>query len=259
MQVYLHDLFFKIMITKIVHISDTHGDPFHSKVVIPECDILIHSGDFSEWRGTIRDLTLFLTWFEKQPAKVKIFISGNHDCVMDKQWCNNRPDTISQILARQQYLDAMSMIEKYKVKYLCNNEYIYQGIKIWGSPYSPSFGNDWAFNADRGEKIMKQWSKIPSDVDILITHSPVYGIQDRIEDKYMREGENDNHKGCKDLLDVIKKRLTKLKLHCCGHIHDEVGVVLRRVSNTRRVLFSNGAVINNDAQQLITNPLIINL
>lgn len=244
---------------KIVHISDTHGPSFHAKLKIPECDLLIHSGDYSEWKGSLNDLALFLIWFEQQPAKVRIFIAGNHDLILDKKWINNRSDTIMRMLCDQQYQDAMKLIEKYDVKYLNNTEYVYEGVKFWGSPYSPTFGHDWAFNADPGTEIMKHWAKIPSDVNVLITHTPVYGFLDTVTDKYMREGETDYHKGDKDLLTVIQKRLFNLKLHCCGHIHDDVGVVIKHVSSTRRVMFSNGAVVTNDATQLITNPLVITI
>lgn len=244
---------------RIVHISDSHGERFHSKIIVPDCDVLIHSGDYSDWIGTEKELNLFLIWLEKQPAKVKIFIAGNHDCVMDRKWADKRGDVIASMLAKQHHMDAMKIVESYNVKYLNNSEYVYDGIKFWGSPYSPTFGRDWAFNADRGEKIMKHWSKIPSDVNILITHTPVYGFLDKISDKYMKEGETDNHKGCKDLLSVIQKRLTKLQLHCSGHIHDDIGLICRHVSNNRRVWFSNASVITNDAQQLIFKPIIIDL
>jgi|SRR6187399_319051 len=247
------------MSLRIVHISDTHGEKFHSKLVIPECDVLLHTGDFGEWKTNLLQLTEFLVWFEAQPAKVKIFIAGNHDVVMDKKWANSRGDSVAEMIANQQYRDATILIQNYDVVYLDNTEYVYQGVKFWGSPMSPTFGHDWAFNADKGIEIMKYWARIPSDTNVLITHTPVYGYLDTVTDKYMKEGETDYHKGCKDLLEVVKKRLTKLKLHCSGHIHDEYGVVYEHVSNTRRVLFSNGAVITNDAIQLVTNPLIITI
>ena len=244
---------------KIVHISDTHGVKFCEKLQIEKCDVLIHSGDFSEWRGSVQELVNFLIWFEAQPADVKIFVAGNHDCLMDKKWVNSRGDDIAKMLGRQQHEDCMQYLDKYKIKYLNNTEYVYQGIKFWGSPYSPTFGQDWAFNVDRGEDAKKIWAKIPTDVNVLITHTPVYGMLDDITEKYMREGETDYHKGCKDLLEVIQKRLFNLKLHCAGHIHDRVGIILGHVSNNRRVLFSNGAIISNDATQLVTKPLIITI
>lgn len=58
----------------IIHISDTHG--IH-KIEIPKCDVLIHSGDIGS-RTDIKELKLFLDWFSKQPAKIKLFTAGNH-------------------------------------------------------------------------------------------------------------------------------------------------------------------------------------
>lgn len=244
---------------KIVHISDTHGETFHKHVEVPPCDLLIHSGDFGPWKTTLAQLTEFLIWFEMQPAKKKIFIAGNHDVIMDRKWANWRGDSIARMLAVQQHEDALRLIKNYDVVYLQDSGFEYEGFHIWGSPYSPTFGDDWAFNADRRGEIVKIWAKIPSDVNILITHTPAYGVLDAVEDRYLRLGEADVHKGCGALMAVIKKRLLKLKLHCCGHIHDTVGVVLQPVSGSRRVLFSNGAVITNDATQLITHPFIITL
>jgi predicted phosphodiesterase len=41
---------------KLVHISDTHGAKHHTKLIIPECDVLIHSGDLGG-RTTLFELT----------------------------------------------------------------------------------------------------------------------------------------------------------------------------------------------------------
>ncbi|MEI6873153.1 MAG: UvrD-helicase domain-containing protein, partial [Verrucomicrobiota bacterium] len=61
---------------------------------------------------------------------------------------------------------------------LLNSGVTIEGLKIWGSPYSPRFF-DWAFNCDRGEDIAQHWRLIPDDTDILITHGPPAGILDR--------------------------------------------------------------------------------
>ncbi len=245
---------------EIVHISDTHGQKYHTRLEIPKCDVLIHTGDIGG-RTSLMELTEFLIWFEKQPAEVKIWVGGNHDLVLDKKWAESREDSVTRMLAKNHYMEAMEVIQSYKVKYLHNSDYVYEGVKFWGSPYTPSFHRQhWAFNADRGQEISKIWSKIPSDVNVLLTHGPVYGILDRIPDSYLEfNEEKDVHKGCKDLLEVIKNRLFNLKLHCSGHIHDQVGVVYEHVSRDRRVVFSNGAVISNAYEQLITKPLIITI
>lgn len=236
------------MSVKIVHISDTHNIG-HKNLVIPECDLLLHTGDIGG-RTNIMELTEFLIWFERQPAEKKIFCAGNHDIILDRR-----------VGVRGQFEDAIALIDKYNVKYLENKEYIYNGLKIYGSPISPSFHreNGWAFNRDRGEEIQKEWAKIPSDVGVFITHSPPYGVLDEIPEKFKQYDEEDVHRGCHDMVAVIKKRLLQLKLVCFGHIHDQVGIVLKSISNKRRILFSNGAVLTNDYTQLITSPLIITI
>jgi len=58
---------------RLVHISDTHGKKYHNNLIIPECDVLVHTGDIGG-RTTCFELVEFLEWFNKQPAKIKIFI-----------------------------------------------------------------------------------------------------------------------------------------------------------------------------------------
>ena len=65
------------MAKRIALISDTHQ--FHERVDIPECDILIHSGDYSSY-GDLRDLTNFNKWLGtlKQCGSI-VIVDGNHD------------------------------------------------------------------------------------------------------------------------------------------------------------------------------------
>lgn len=247
---------------KIVHISDTHGAKYHTKLEIPECDVLIHSGDIGG-RTTTFDLVEFLQWFEQQPAKAKIFIAGNHDLCLDAKYNLKEKDkgnTYGWLKWAEEYQKAVEIIKAYPtITYLNNQEFTYEDIKFYGSPYSPSFHKEhWAFNADRGQEINKQWGKIPKDVNVLITHTPIYNILDDVRE-YKQENEFNSHAGCKDLLNVIRKRLFKLSLHCCGHIHDNLGVIQVPISQSRKILCSNGAVLNNRYEHLIFKPLIINL
>ena len=201
---------------RICAISDTHGAKYHSKLVIPECDVLIHAGDLGG-RTTTLELAEFLSWFSAQPANKKIFIAGNHDLALDsdwviKQWDNN---PIFGMIAEQQHNDSIKLLKDFDVEYLMNSGFEYEGIKFWGSPYSPSFHRQyWAFNADRGEEIQQHWDMIPKDTDVLIVHTPVKGIHDRL----LMSGE---HKGCLDLNCVVKN--IEPSLFICGHIHEGYG------------------------------------
>ena len=244
---------------KICHISDTHNK--HNEVQVPECDVVVFTGDVGG-RTNLVELTKFLIWFEKLPAKVKIIIAGNHDICLDKKWVDKQKSvgSIEHMFARQHFEDAKKMIEIYEVVYLNETEYVYEGVKFFGSPYSPSFHRDnWVFNADRGAEIKKKWDKIPKDTNVLLTHSPAFGVLDMVSIEGRTDWHIDGHVGCQDLKLTIFNRLTDLKLHCSGHIHSNYGVVLEKISNRRSVLFSNGAVVDNGYNVLINKPLIIEI
>lgn len=82
------------------------------------------------------------------------------------------------------------------------------------SPYQPEFC-DWAFNVPANSARIRQiWSKIPNDVDVLLTHGPPAKILDRTYD-----GVN---AGCQPLLERIKQ--IKPRLHVFGHIHEAYGL-----------------------------------
>lgn len=244
---------------KIVHISDTHGK--HNNVKMPACDVICFTGDMGT-RTDLKELTEFLIWLEKQEADRKIWIAGNHDICMDKKWVEKKKNEgyIEGMLASKAWHEARALIESYNVKYLENTEYVYKGIKFYGSPYSPSFHRDrWVFNADRGQEIKSIWGKIPSDVDVLLTHSPCLGILDEVPLEGRKDWHIDGHVGCEDLKNVIREKLTNLKLHCFGHIHDNTGIVINKVSRTRQVIFSNGACVNNKYEMVMEKPFVITI
>jgi Icc-related predicted phosphoesterase len=174
-------------------ISDTHG--FHKALKLKGGDMLIHAGDVSK-RGEEYEILAFLDWFGRQDYTHKIFIAGNHDFFFEE--CREE--------------DIMDLIPS-GVTYLNDSGVEIEGLKIWGSPITPTFFN-WAFNRDRGQDIAAHWKKIPKDTDILITHGPPFGILD-CTIQQMRVG-------CEDLLKSVEK--IKPKLHVFGHIHEDFGL-----------------------------------
>lgn len=180
--------------TTIACISDTHG--MHKSVRIPPVDILIHAGDVSA-RGSYAEISNFIAWFNKQPAKYKVFIAGNHDFAF--QQCD--------------FEVFFANLLKENTFYLQDSSIILDGIKIYGSPWQPWF-YDWAFNRSRGEELAKIWALIPEDTDILVTHGPAYQHCDKTQDGY--------YVGCGDLLRKMRT-LNKLRYHVCGHIHEAYG------------------------------------
>ena len=207
---------------KFVAISDTHCR--HQSLRLPKGDVLLHAGDIS-YKGKKSEVVDFLEWFKKQDFKHKIFIAGNHDFFFEKE----KPQEIKKLIPDN-------------IIYLKDECVMVESIKIWGSPFTPWFFN-WAFNERRGALLARHWQKIPADTDILMTHGPVFGILDMVV--------NEQHVGCKDLLEKVKE--LKPKVHVCGHIHEDYGTVKR--FGTR---FINASVLN-EAYELTNKPITFEL
>lgn len=92
---------------------------------------------------------------------------------------------------------------------------------------------------DRQERNIEN---IPADIDVLITHSPAYGILDF--DDNINYG--DDHLLTK-IVDVHPH------LHLFGHIHARHGIV-----NEHGITFSNGAIMNSDYSKL-SNPNLLTI
>ena len=187
---------------KVVIISDTHTLQLGMINQVPDGDVLIHCGDVSN-RGSQWDIEDFLEWFSAFPHKHKIFIAGNHDFGLEY-----RNPVVQKLL--EDYSD--------RVTYLQDDEIVIDGIKFWGSPWTPEFYN-WAFMYKRGEEAASYWKNIPEDVNVLITHGPP--MTDTFLDFTVYDQIN---VGCEELAKRIEE-LPNLKVHCFGHIHEGYGMV----------------------------------
>ena len=196
---------------KILHLSDTHNS-HHRLRDLPEADVVVHSGDFC-MVGTEQEALDFLNWFCDLPHKHKIFTCGNHDdCLYG---------------ANIEGLDS-------NVHFLCNSGIEIDGIKFYGIPM---FLSDCVT-----ERQNQNYAKIPGDTDVLITHSPAYGILD------FDDGIN---YGSEELLEKIST--LNLKAHLFGHIHAQHGITT--LSDT---IYSNGAIMNSQYTTL-NHPNILEL
>lgn len=184
---------------RILHISDTHG--LHRRLTdLPEADVAVHSGDFT-MTGSEQEAIDFLNWFCDLPYAHKIFISGNHDdCLYGAN------------------IDGLDS----NVHYICNSGIEIDGVKFYGVPM---FMSDCV--TDRQAKNI---AKIPGDTDVLVTHSPAYGILDF--------DDNINY-GDEQLLAKVME--IHPQLHLFGHIHAQHGI-----TTEHGVTFSNGAIMNAD-------------
>lgn len=212
---------------KIVCISDTHCQL--GSVTVPSGDLLIHSGDFT-YRGTVSEIAEEMQELKKIADYFTygaVIIAGNHD------WLFERDPGLARTLVPS------------NVKYLNDQETEIDGLRIWGSPVQPAFGN-WAFNRMRGSDIQRHWDMIPAGVDILITHGPVYGLLDTVN-----IGAKVDHVGCMNLLKTMDR--VKPRLHVCGHIHEGHGEV--DLNGTKYV----NASLLDDYYNKVYDPIIVEL
>ncbi|MDD3371012.1 MAG: metallophosphatase domain-containing protein [Alphaproteobacteria bacterium] len=182
---------------KIAVISDTHAQ--WSKLKVPECDLLISTGDYSGYQGNEGEFRFFHKWLNKQPAKHIVSCQGNHEV-----WVQNNLDKAREIAAEVAP----------RVHFMVEGGLEIEGIKIWCSPVTPMFYN-WAWNVNPGAAIQAYWKLIPDDTEILVTHGPPAGILDTCEPDGIPLG-------CPSLRERIRE-LNHLKLHVFGHIHSSSG------------------------------------
>lgn len=202
----------------------THS--YHHLLQIPNnIDIVIHSGDESNYHDVYKnevECKEFITWFANLDIKYKILISGNHSAYASKHTREFR-----------------QLCKENNIIYLENDGVTIEGLKIWGSPFSPTFG-DWYFMKAR-DKMRNVWENIPEDTDILVTHTPPLGCLDL--------SYNRNHElefcGCANLLKHVFR--VNPKLHLYGHIHNCEGVLnagQMKLANLDTI-FSNGSVVTD--------------
>ncbi len=194
---------------KILHLSDTHSR-HRALGKLPEADVVVHSGDFC-MVGSEAEALDFLNWFCDLPHPHKIFICGNHDDCL--------------------YGANIGGLDQ-NVHYLCNSGVEIDGVKFYGVPM---FMDDCVTDRQR-----RNIDRIPADTDVLITHSPAYGILDF--------DDNINY-GDEQLLGKVME--IHPRLHLFGHIHTQHGIVTEH-----GITFSNGAIMNSDYTNLQTPNML---
>ncbi len=191
-------------------ISDLHG----YYPTLEGGDLLIVAGDLTA-RDRPEEHMLFSIWIEKQHYKKIVWIAGNHDNFYQNH-CKSTDDT--------------------DIAYLCDSGTEFEGLKIWGSPWTKTFPrmnpHCKAFTCDTEEELAEKWALIPDDIHILITHGPPYGILDKAKrfdypktDTRIGKFLNEQYEnvGSKSLALKIGTMVIPPKLWVWGHIHEAYG------------------------------------
>jgi Icc-related predicted phosphoesterase len=184
---------------KITVISDLHGE-------FPRTnggDLLLLCGDYTGSNKPIQWVNFF-NWIHEQNYRKTIFIGGNHDLFL------------SQCLSAEEQKVLGIPISNENIEYLCDTGTEFEGVKIWGAPWSLSFKEcnpDCRHFMKGEEKLQSHWCFISPDTEILMTHSPPYGILDR-----NRYGMPCGSIGLLDRINQIKPVMSVF-----GHIHEGYG------------------------------------
>ena len=205
--------------TSLCIISDTHRK--HREVTIPDCDILIHCGDFCSFqRGDVQTLDDADCWFAESPARHVVCIGGNHDFLLQSREFR---------FAHAQFLED-TLVE-------------IGGLTIYGSPWCPDLSG-FAYYGTSAE-LLDRWKKIPNGIDVLITHTPPFGLLDLPTSGTV-------HLGCpllREELDRIRPRV-----HAFGHVHASHGM-----HQTFGTHYINAAVVNGPDFEIRHAPMAIKL
>ncbi len=170
----------------------------HSRLAWPEGDILVHAGDFT-MLGKPDKIAEFGNWLRDSVFNAAIIVAGNHDILFQKE-----PQKARKLLLKHD-----------KIHYLEDGGCTIDGISFYGSPWQPEFSHGWAFTLATEEELSNKWRRVPSNVQILVTHGPPAGILDFTVDG--------RHAGSTSLLTEIIQRV-KPRLHLFGHIHEGYGI-----------------------------------
>lgn len=179
---------------------------------MPEADLLLHAGDLT-YRGEKSAIQKFNVWLQDQPYAEKILIAGNHDFLFE-----THPQQARALIPSGRYLEDSGIV--------------FRGLRIWGTPYQPWFF-DWAFNIRSEDELAKHFQLIPEGTDIILAHSPPYGILDQTAGLYGPA----SHAGSRALLEAIHR--VKPKLVVFGHIHEAYGIEKRD-----GITFVNASICN---------------
>ena len=180
-------MYFKFNDINIFAFSDTHGK--HRELKVPEnVNIVICAGDAVEDNLVEDEYDDFIEWFASLPCKWKIFVPGNHELSFEL----GQVDGIIQRMTDKGITVLEDAIED------CD------GVII----------------GSIGHNVMIAQEDIPTDIDILVTHYPPYGILD--------EG-----KGSTEILNFVLN--SQPKYHLFGHIHSTSG---------QKIIFGNTTCVN---------------
>lgn len=207
---------------KLACLSDAHWLA-HNIKDFPKADVCIYAGDWSG-RGAPQEGHKFRKWLKGLPYNYKLVVPGNHD-----RWVQNFPD-----LEKSAFADIGANL-------LIDEAYTINGVKFYGSPWTPLFMN-WAYMKDDDE-LDAIFAKIPEDTDVLITHGQPYDICDPVG------------YGSHTLVKHLDR--VKPKVHIFGHAHEGYGYQKYNETDCYNVAVCSPAEAEYNYTYKVINPITV--
>lgn len=195
---------------KVKAMSDLHGN-----LIDPgKCNILLLCGDISPLDKQRDHMQMFkwifnefVDWVNTLDCQKVFLTPGNHDFWFEK-FCN---DNTVNALRGATFNKLEVLIDREILHYYEDANGVTSSILIYGTPWCNRIG-PWAFMAEPYE-LKEKYSKIPRNVDILITHEAptLGGVGIALTDVGL------GIYGSHQLSQAIKNKTPKYAI--CGHVH----------------------------------------
>jgi len=178
-------------------------------------------------QGSLSELRKTVKWLEEADYKAKILVAGNHDLDLDPEYHSTR--ALISKPSDAELLGARALVTSSpSITYLAHSSATISlpssdgpptTFRVFGSPYVPARGTDWAFSYPFDSSTADElWKQIPFDTDIVVTHTPSYNHCDQ-SPKW-------GTAGCKELRNALWR--VRPRLAVCGHVHEARGAEVVR-------------------------------
>jgi Icc-related predicted phosphoesterase len=201
---------------KIVHVSDTHG---HLTAIPDDADIICSSGDFMPNRT-------FGNW-PIESAYQPMWLRDNENQI--KAWLQDRPFLITH--GNHDFVNCVPVLREMGINaiQLDDRRVVCQDVVFYGFPHVPYFTGCWNYETSPSELEARTQAIDIEGVDILVAHSPIYGVLDR--------NGSGQRCGSRPMRKFLSETKTPPKYYLSGHIHESAG----------KLGWSNGIQVYNSA------------
>lgn len=182
----------------LVALSDIHSSGVDA-IELGDAPLVVIAGDLmgagadSDAAGRSYLEEVFFPWCRAHSNQDFILTAGNHDKFLYRMW------------SRGERLPWPK-----NVHYLIDSGATVCGVQFWGTPWCLK-NRPGRFEGEEAD-LARAFAKIPSGVDVLVSHCPPYIPGERSD-----ANEDGLHEGSKELTEAILAKRPRLCI--CGHVH----------------------------------------